>query len=191
MKIGCYTELIKINDAVQKLDPLGADHYLTTELPRLNVEKQVGQIVNLAQKLVPKKEVVTKFSPPEAMAATRDLGIIASSLRRHDMDFAIVPSLEATLIELSHLTDEVPADSVTSYGPRNPVGQRIRTFTPYPQECLFIESFREGLVELNRTVEQLELAQNLSIHDPNFGTHIRIAETHFQSMVAAVVAVRK
>lgn len=191
MKTAVYTDCLNTDRLVQNLDPLRMDDFLASELPKLNVEKRVGPLIELARKLVPTPDTATHLSSLEAMAAIRDLNMVASSLRRHEVNFDAVPNLEPALLVLANQASEVPSDTVTSYGPRNPEGSRMRAFTPHHEERLFIDSFRSGMNELLRVVEALETAQCLTIIDVLCGSELREAERRFQAMMTAIVAVRR
>ncbi len=186
-----YEQSIAIDKRVQLLDPLELDSLLIEELPRFNMEVKPEALIERMEGLSIDSKKLHSLSPEEAMAATRDLSMVASSLRRHNRSLGEIPYLESALITLSKRTLEVPADTVFSYGTRNPIGERTRTFTTFPEERLFIDSFREGMVNLPLALSTLEKVQNTKVDNLEFAPLVREVASNFEAMVSAIVRVRK
>lgn len=165
---GEYSVQIKTDETVRGLDPLGLDSFMVQELPKLNKKRNIWEIINKVRQVTSSSGLFKIFSVNDALAATRDLGIIAASLAKHSIDLASVPALEQSLIELSNRTGEVPRDTVFSYGPRNPQGDRMRTFTGTKEEKKFITSFVDGMKPLSSCIQHLMATLEVSILDGLF-----------------------
>lgn len=164
-------DLAQINSLdlrVSLLDPLNLDDFLLNYLPQLNRKRLSREIIRFALTKVPNKTEVSHYDPLNAKAATRDLGFIASSITRHGLKLNTIPQLEEALLTLSETTNEVPRDTVFSYGPRNPETKRMRLFTGLPEEKLFIESFRRGMKKIPDCISFLISAKQETINSPNF-----------------------
>lgn len=188
-KRGFYDDYLTVNKTVAGLDPLGADDFFVVQLPRLNNKENVQGIERAAREIIPELGKLSSLSQVEAMAATRDIAMIASSLVRHGVPVSSVPEVELALLTLSKITGEVPADTVTSYGGRNPHGQRIRTFTGTPEERLFIGSVNDGVRFLVKGLEFLDLAQDSSIFNPLYIELVKTARVKFWPMIVAMTEV--
>lgn len=180
-----------IDAAVQKIDPLKADSFLTEKLPNMNASGDVGSIAKEVDSFISSPDVLKQYNLVEARAALRDLGMIAASLRRHEKNVEEFPRLKEALIILSGKTNEVPRDTVFSYGPRNPSGQRQRRFTKRPEEIVFIQSFTDGMKGLNESVSFLTQLEHASLSSKDFEERCRKATNSFESMVLAMIEVRK
>lgn len=176
---------------VSELDPLAADAVLAIQLPAVNDSKDVNSLVAVANGITPSPQGLDALNAIDAMAATRDLGMIVASLQRHQVPLEVVPDLEPALLRLSATTGEVPRDTVTSYGTRNPLGERMRRFTNLPEEKLFIESFRNAMDQLVPCISALGDARDLSLDDPTYSELVAQAATEFGGMVNSIVAVRR
>jgi hypothetical protein len=173
-------------------DPLNADLFFAQALPSinkpLNMPWSMRRKLLLAwlEKLAPTEQMIQQMDLADAQAATRDLAMIASSLRRIDVDTCTVPVLEQALIRLARVTGEVPADTCYSYGSRNPDGPRVRRFTNNPQELNFIHCIRSGMEQLPLAIERLWAARNLSISNPEYARLLREANGYLRPMVDAI-----
>jgi monodechloroaminopyrrolnitrin synthase len=186
-----FADVIEQDRAVAGLDPLGADAFLASELPRLNEANDMSALVVRARGFVPEPYSIARMSRVAAMASTRDLAMIASSMQRRQVGLGEVPGLEEALLRLAALTGEIPADSVYSYGPRNPLGERTRRFTNQPGEMVFIDSFRLGMANLPVALDLLVDAHKLSIFDRHYVQCLRTADDFIGQMVDAIVAVHR
>ena len=183
-----YADCSKENQLISDLDPLGADDFFVKDLPALNEIGNPSAIYTFFKPYFYGKQVYG-MSRLEAAAATRDIGMVASSLVRHSVSIQEFPDLEEFLVMLSVITDEVPADTVTSYGPRNPLNSRMRTFTGEPEEKLFISCVIEGMESLPVAVAALDTAQDLSPTDSEFSRMVDFSANNFSAMIVAITKV--
>src|SRR5258708_982192 len=126
-------------------DPLNLDPFFKF-MPQLNRENDTLSLVYQAQ--ISGENVLEEkgWQPEKAAAALRDLGMICASIRRGGMEPTVVaPSCNEALTKLAGVTGTVPRDTVFSYGPWNPKGERQRTFTDLAEEGIFINSFTKGM----------------------------------------------
>lgn len=186
-----YEGILEIDYKVQMLDPLSLDSFLVNQLPSLNGEGNTQGLVDIIDSLDLRPERLSSFSLEESLAAVRDLNMILSSLRRHGRNLGKNSKIEQALIFLSKKTQEVPTDTVFSYGTRNPQNERMRTFTELQEERLFIESFRSGMISLPSAIKALEEATSLSLSDIAFGEKIKSAQKSFEKMIGAIVGVQR
>jgi hypothetical protein len=186
-----YIKCTEGDEKVAALDPLSGDDFLTNKLPKINRSADKEALLENTIQFVLKSKQLTSLDILSARAALRDLGFLAGSLATHGIDPRSVPGLEVQLLRLGSRTDEVPRDTVFTYGPRNPKGARMRLFTDQPEERIFIDSFRLGMQELPHSIEALERASILSVHDEQFSYEIRQAEARFSNMVGSIVEVRR
>ncbi len=126
-----------------------------------------------------------------AMAATRDVSMFASALTKFGVRLSEVPIIETLLVQLADKTQEVPSDTVFSYGPRNPGGARRRMFTSTNEEDLFIQSFTDGMNGLIVGLACLEALQQLDICDPMYPQFATEATEGIRKMSEAISSVRK
>ncbi|MCE9628724.1 MAG: DUF1864 family protein [Candidatus Vogelbacteria bacterium] len=177
---------------ISELDPFNADSFFSQELPELNTSKDSQKIIKVTQELINSKSDYTEVGELEAKAMVRDLGMVISSLKRHGIGLEGVPGLEEKLLELASFTNEVPRDTVFSYGPRNPINpSRTRYFTKVPEEKIFIESFREGMNHLSPAVAGLLQAHQVSPESNNFSGLVERSTKEFQGMIDAILKVRR
>lgn len=185
-----YSSCIATDRRVLVIDPFSMDDFFFYDLPDLNHKSDPIKIWEIAKSCIQRIDI-SSLNREQSMAAIRDLGMIASSLRRHNFPLTKTPELELALLNLSKSTKEVPADSVTSYGPRNPEGRRMRVFTSFEEERFFIASFRSGMIDLPLSIRALEINQGLSVFDAQFSENLKIAKLHFDNMVSAIIGVRR
>ncbi|MEZ4383572.1 MAG: DUF1864 family protein [Nannocystaceae bacterium] len=142
-------------DEVAKLDPLGADATFT-HLPAWNAAGDSERIALALVDATPSRAQVARMTTAEAAASLRDLGMLASSLMRHGVDFStVIPELERRLIELGALVEMVPRDTVYHYGVWNPSGPRERSFTGEPGEAALIAAARTAAPAIDGTLYEL------------------------------------
>ena len=183
-----------LDQSVQELDPLGFDQYfvsgefsgcataLSAEAISAFVEGNVNQI---------SFDTMAQMAEVPAMAAARDLNMIASAVTRFGIPMHTVPQLESFLILLAEKTREVPTDTVFGYGARNPKGNRRRSFTRTSEEDVFIDSFTEGMNSLIVTLAALETVQTMSLANGRYPLLVREAMYGFQKMSESILNVRK
>lgn len=183
-----------LDQSVQELDPLYFDQYfvsgkfsecataLSAEAILAFVERTVNQI---------SFDTVIKMAEVPAMAAARDLNMVASALTKFGIPMHVVPQLESLLVLLSDKTREVPTDTVFGYGSRNPKGERRRSFTRTSEEDVFIDSFTEGMNSLIVTLAALETVQTMSLENGRYSLLVKEAVFGFQKMSESILNVRK
>ena len=184
-----YTRCALDDYTISTLDPLGADEFLVEDLPRLNAGGETDKIYRVFGRFLSFSS--SSWSKLEAAAATRDVAMVASSLVKHTSSLHQFPEIENVLMELSKITGEVPADTVTSYGPRNPAGRRMRTFTGEPEERFFISCVVEGMRSLPLAVSLLDVAQEYPLDSPEFPYLVGLAADNFDVMTNSMAKVRK
>lgn len=183
-----------LDQSVQELDPLGFDQYfvsgkfsecataLSAEAILAFTDRTVNQI---------SFDAVNKMAEVPAMAAARDLNMVASAVTKFGIPMHVVPQLESLLVLLSDKTREVPTDTVFGYGSRNPKGERRRSFTRTSEEDVFIDSFTEGMNSLIVTLAALETVQTMSLENGRYSLLVKEAVFGFQKMSESILNVRK
>lgn len=185
-------ELLKAQaEKVQHLDPLKADAFFV-ELPSLNIQPDPSQLIYNIQTLIPSPDKLSSFTEEQCLAAKRDLGIAAASIKRHGYEPCdVVDGLQTTLLTLGNRTSTVPRETVYEYGPLNPTDSRMRCFTDLPEERLFINSFREGMSHLDHTVESLVKARSMDPNELSFAQACEASAVSFEGMIRAMAEVRR
>lgn len=125
-----------LDSSIAALDPLDADPVMRA-LPQANIAADTTWLSTRALRLSQHAARIRDAAP--ARAALRDLGMLTSSLTRHTGRPVPPRAVEAALLHLGAVADEVPRESVYSYATRNPRGPRRRSFTDTPGEHLFID----------------------------------------------------
>ncbi|MCA9657707.1 MAG: DUF1864 family protein [Myxococcales bacterium] len=127
------------------------------------------------------------MSVPEAIAALRDTGMLASSLMRHCVDFTdVVPELEQRLIELGEKVDMVPRDTVYHYGVWNPEGPRERSFTGDPAEASLIHAARTAAPAIDATLQQLLTTLDEPLTSPALAEGCRHAAERLAKILCSI-----
>lgn len=180
----------EMDRAVSELDPLDADDFFVGILPEFNHRMVPAEIMRMASFIIPSLEEFDKYDLLSARAALRDLGVIAASLRRHEVDVAGFLPLRDALLRLSEITGEVPRDTVFSYGPRNPRDRRQRRFTKHKEEAVFIKSFVSGMEGLWNCIMLVPALLSTPLSSPHFLQACTELTKQFQAMVSAIIKVR-
>lgn len=150
-------------DYIQGIDPLDADPVMP-RLRSMNDAADVPGLVSTLRKLLPAAAEIGRFSLPECLAAMRDLGLVAGSVKRHGREpVEVVPNLTEILLGLAARSGMIPRDTVYHYIRWNPQGARERMYTGHPMERLLMSSVRMCLPNLLAAVE---LCRELSDLDP-------------------------
>ena len=121
---------------VAALDPLGLDAFVTEgglTAPNVNAIERTCHAAAA-------RALQRRWHREDALAALRDLGFLAAVLERHRVRASTSGIMAQALVKLHEAALEVPRDTFYSYGPRNPSGPRMRTFTTLPEERIFILS---------------------------------------------------
>lgn len=182
-----------VDQSVAAVDPLNLDGIFLSQFHTwIDNEDADGMIAFIQFHMCQQPAgLVREVNEINAMAATRDLAMFAAALTRLGVPVNTVPVLESHLLRLSKKTREVPADTVFSYGPRNPTGKRRRTFTQLAEEQHFIQSFTSGMAGINVALAALETMQGLALDDPDFVLFTDEANEGFRNMVKAMRDVRR
>lgn len=187
--ISYLLERTREDKAVSLLDPLQADDFLCTRLPILNDQKDAAAILHMAEHFSQKSIELNGVERTESLAVLRDLGFIAASLIRHEA--AIPDKLSKALLLYGSLSEEVPRDTVFSYGPRNPLGKRRRKFTTLAAEDVFISSFVAGMEQNLDCLVALMKALTLPVGSETFTELLLKASASFSAMVESMIVVKK
>lgn len=182
-----------LDQSVSGLDPFGLDDFFKVDFVKFTNASSPSEMLHFVEQKFSGISFtdVVRLSEVDAMAATRDVAMLASALTKLGIRVSEVPVLEMMLLKLADKTYEVPADTVFSYGPRNPSGQRRRTFTGSNEEEMFIRSFTDGMDGLIIALASLEVLQEMDICDPMYAQYASEATDGMRAMVDAIFAVRK
>ena len=182
-----------LDQSVSGLDPFGLDSFFEVDFVKFANASSPSEMLGFAEQHFSGISFadLTKLNEVAAMAATRDVAMLASALMKLGVRVSEVPVLEMMLLKLADKTYEVPADTVFSYGPRNPSGQRRRTFTGSTEEEMFIRSFTDGMDGLIIALASLEVLREMDICDPMYAQYASEATDGMKGMVDAIFAVRK
>jgi hypothetical protein len=154
--------------AVAARDPLGADAVLS-RLPRMNRNADVAALSDALRTLSPAPERVRTMTVADCAAATRDLGMILGSLRRHDVEpLERVPEALPTFLALGERTSMVPRDTVAHYGPWNPSGLRMRSYTGDRNEVVLVDAVRATVPYLESAIDTLIDLRDVPAESPAF-----------------------
>src|SRR3989442_365903 len=87
-------------DRVRAMDPLKADS-LCYDIRAMNARADMPAIVAALREILPDLEALPGLTPAECVAAMRDIGIFAGSVKRHGAEPAdAVPEAVPVLLEL-------------------------------------------------------------------------------------------
>ena len=174
---------------VAALDPLSLDASVTSlgqAAPNLNEAEQTCR--DAAERALKRR-----WSREEALAGLRDLGFLASVLERHAVHACETDSVAQALLALHETALEVPRDTFYSYGPRNPSGPRMRTFTTLPEERIFILSIAKAARCLPLCIGHLALGLGsaLAAARSEVAECLTQAAMALESLVSALVRVKR
>ena len=176
---------------VPDLDPLGADRHFT-QLPAWNETEDVVSIYRALGDLLPTGYRIATMTIPEAIASIRDLGMMASSLKRHGVDpTQVVPHLEERLLQLGDKVDMVPRDTVYHYGVWNPGGRRERRFTGELAEGVLIEAARVAAPAIDATLRELCEIIKLPFDSDEFARKCREAAKRLGMILCSIGKAKK
>lgn len=183
-----------LDQSVSMLDPLGFDEYfIEGKFSQAATATDSGHIRTLVSEMVASiaLDSIAAMDEVSAMAAARDLNMVASAVVKFGMPMHEFPHLEELLLLLAEKTHEVPTDTVFGYGTRNPKGLRQRSFTKTKEEALFVESFSAGINGLAASLAGLETVQSMEISNSRFAPLVRDSAQYLQQMHEAIMSVRK
>jgi hypothetical protein len=183
-----------LDQSVSMLDPLGFDQYFVNgAFSRLATADDIHPLAEFLSDVVSVVSLsdVTLLDEVSAMAAARDLNMLASVVTRFGVPMHKFSHLEELLLILARKTNEVPTDTVFGYGLRNPTGPRQRSFTRTDEETMFIESFSNGMNGLVVTLSGLESVQSMKFSDSRYALLVTESVQYLQQMQEAILVVRK
>ncbi len=183
-----YRTCLGRDDLVQGLDPLDVNRFFTVEFSGLS---ERGETQDIVHQLMQKLTLVNlrELDEPNAQAATRDLAMVASTLIRWRRP--IPQEIERALMVLADKTREVPADTVFSYGTRNPSAGPTRRFTTLPEEVFFIRAFSRGMRELTLATAAIDEAVTQAVDDAGLCICAQEAVVRFDAMIRAIIEVKR
>lgn len=179
--------------SVATIDPLGLNQFFSTDFPLFSEEGRIEDIKTVMTETFNRigYKKISTFDTATSAAAIRDLSMFTSSLNRWGFDISRCSELTHWLMELSAITQEVPVDTVYSYGPRNPTGKFMRRFTTSEEELIFINSFVAGMSALYKVVAGLEILQEISPCNPEYDQIAQESAESFSKMVSSIILVKK
>ena len=184
-----------LDENVAQLDPLNLNEFFAIEFPtnESGCPEKLDSIINVINTKI--NELGTDYfeglEDVPAMAAVRDLNMVASMLVRWQISMERIPSLEHILLILAQKTREVPTDTVFTYGPRNPKGEYQRVFTNAIEEKVFIDSFVQGMKALPVCIAGLSILIDTASENPRYAAVMYEASKAFNAMVENIISVRK
>jgi len=182
----------EINNAIARADPLGVDQAMQ-ELPYLNEQKNTEGIrEHLEQAIARAKNQITGDFI-HASAAIRDICMFAGSLVSYGIEPTdCVQDFSEVLLALStHVKSSLPRDSFIDYTSRNPEGKRERRFISRPEEGVFIDSLRRGMIALDNALMGIIQAYYHPLASSLFADSCSEAARGFQDMIDAIVQVKR
>ncbi|WP_329128006.1 monodechloroaminopyrrolnitrin synthase PrnB family protein [Streptomyces sp. NBC_01465] len=167
-------------------DPLGADAVCRV-LPAMNKAADIPALIVALRSLVPGPDLTAGLDTVSALAAMRDLGIVAGSLKRHGIQpIDAVPELLPVLQELGSRTDMIPRDTVHHYTTWNPADGRRRMYTGDPMEACLQDAVRMVFPSLVASLDTCEELAGLEPYDPAFARALRRTDRLVKAMVASI-----
>lgn len=165
-------------EKVRQLDPLRLDEELRT-LPKLNDAADTDALACVLRQALPSEETVASFTPPECLAAMRDLGMYIGSIKRHGLSaFEVIPHATGVFEQLGNRTHMIPRDTVYHYTCWNPVGERERLYTGRRMERSLIGAVRSCVPELARAVDIGSLLGGEDAGSPGFAEKMECIAAH-------------
>ncbi|MBO0511741.1 DUF1864 family protein [Streptomyces beijiangensis] len=153
----------------------------------MNEAADIAALTVALRSLVPGPDRTAAFDTVSALAAMRDLGIVAGSLKRHGVQpLDAAPELLPVLVELGHRTDMIPRDTVHHYTAWNPADGRRRMYTGDPMEACLQDAVRMVFPSLVASLATCEQLAGLEPYDPAFALALRRTDRHVRAMVAAI-----
>lgn len=172
---------------IAALDPLGLDQRMRI-LPLLNEGKAVGAIIDILSANLPEVSRIESMILTEAHAATRDMGMLMASVKRHGVEPAnAIPGLEPVMLALANKTGMIPRETIMHYSVWNPDGERRRTFIGSIDEHRTIESLKIGVPGLEQSIRNISDLYFVSPYSEEFSLYCDDIEFYFTSMIDAIV----
>lgn len=179
------------NEWIASLDPLGADDVMAL-VPRMNEDKDVKGLASLAALIMPAGPDLRGFGYHEANAATRDIGILLGSLKRHGIEpHTAVDGLAEKMLLLAAKTFLPPRDTLLHYTIWNPVGDRRRSYTGTADEMCLIDSVVMAMDPLVAAIRLLGELHHTPLHAGVFKELCEKVTNCFQKVIDGIVLARR
>ncbi|MCW3478344.1 DUF1864 family protein [Neisseriaceae bacterium JH1-16] len=185
-----FDELAYFNiKAIQNQDPLCADAILSL-LPELNRNADIPELTRILRQLTIRVSETPIQTAEAALAAMRDLGIVAGSLKRHGIEpISAVPELEVPLLVLGDYTRMIPRDTVHHYTSWNPTGERRRTYTDDEQERWLQDAVVRVFPNLSASLAISETLSEMDPRDARFAPMVGMLGDASRAMIEAIDSV--
>ena len=175
---------------IAALDPLAAAPWLAL-LPDHNRRADTPAITAAVRAIVPDIEHAARMDPFTAAAATRDLGMLLASLKRHGVQpVEAVPEVERVMLCFGEITGMAPRETVLHYTLWNPAGPQQRRFTDDPSEAGLIDAVRLATPAIDTTVALLAHARGLPVNSAEFVDACDAAARTLEPLAEAMKVVR-
>lgn len=175
---------------IAALDPLAAAPWLA-RLPEYNRQADTAAIATAVREIVPDIERAALMDPFTAAAATRDLGMLLASLKRHGVQpIDAVPEVERVMLCYGQITGMAPRETVLHYTLWNPAGPQQRRFTDDPSEAGLIDAVRLATPGIDTTVALLARARVLPANSAEFVEACDAAAHTLEPLAEAMKVVR-
>ncbi|WP_109829885.1 monodechloroaminopyrrolnitrin synthase PrnB family protein [Reichenbachiella versicolor] len=185
-KISAY-QLLRVDDEVKLLDPLGLDHDLGL-IRDYNKEGRTEQLVSLLFSKLPLPEALNSYDYYTALAAMRDIGILLGSIKKAGVEpLSVIPELEYVLHELSRITELPARETLMHYTIWNPDGERMRTYTHYKDERSLIQSVKNAFPALDSCIDLLLQLHHTPFESSKFEEICDQTTRKFKYVVEAIV----
>jgi hypothetical protein len=179
------------NKLISNLDPLKADDYMG-RVPILNKQKDIRELASLAEYMMPSKSEIQVFNYYEANAATRDIGFLLGSLKRHGIEPARkIQDLGEKMNLLSEKTNLPPRDTLLHYTVWNPVGNRRRSYTGTEDENHLIDSVVIAMQPLVNAIHLLKRLHDIPIRSASFKHICDQMAVNFKKVIEGIVVARR
>ena len=171
-------QLIKVSTSTQPIDNLFASLSLEK-----NLSKQL-EIIWSFHSSMNSNSYLTNCN----YANLRDFGFLCAKITKHKENLSSFYKFLEILSYNGKILDEVPRDTVFTYGPMNSTLVK-RVFTPFVEENLFIDAFTSGMYSLFECLDELSEIYNKIESNPIddvIAFKINNANNKFKGMVSAI-----
>jgi monodechloroaminopyrrolnitrin synthase len=179
----------RLDSQVSESDPCDMNRFFATDFVKGNRDNDPSAIIGVIESFDP--NTVENMDVIGARAATRDFGMLASALVKINQSPQLPQKLQDILISLSRVTNEVPRDTVFSYGPRNSDSAHQRRFTDREEEKMFITGFSNGMGSLKSSLIDLEKGYKDISDGKETSESLVLAKTNLEGMRMAIVDVMR
>lgn len=185
------SNLLIESERIKSLDPLAFDQKLKT-LHLLNKSRDVKEITHFLYASLPSPDVLETYSYEDSIAVMRDLGIFIGILKRFGVEpVEVIPELEYVLLVLMVKTNLPPRDTVMHYTLWNPDGERMRTYSEWPDERALIVSVKIAIEDLLNGIVGLEELSQMDSTDTLFTGKCSEIRGKIEAMVNGIVYAKK